>query len=228
MHASEQFYEVRSHAWAQRRSTAARGRSPACHTAATKSRDDSSARIACIAQRLHGHSDGITTRVWPHEDSMGPVACLRRHQATWTATADAHLHPSRCCLIAAKWPTRRTTCANSHVQDHRPIAQAASTDIPPTPCPLAARSGRRPRTPAAPAAIRFGAEAKAKSAKELIITAESWSLCEKVSSKRNTRSRMATTAQTAPRLGTTPAVRTRTPLCMIVIPLRSVSTGRTR
>ena len=35
--------------------------------------------------------------------------------------------------------------------------------------------------------------------------------CEKVSSKRNTRSRMATTAQTAPRLGTTPAVRNRTP-----------------
>ena len=30
--------------------------------------------------------------------------------------------------------------------------------------------------------------------------------CEKVSSKRNTRSRMATTAQTAPRLGATPAV----------------------
>ena len=31
--------------------------------------------------------------------------------------------------------------------------------------------------------------------------------CEKVSSERNTRSRMATTAETAPRLGTTPAVR---------------------
>ena len=42
--------------------------------------------------------------------------------------------------------------------------------------------------------------------------------CEKVSSERNTRSRMATTAETAPRLGTTPAVRTRTPTPLTPLP----------
>ena len=50
--------------------------------------------------------------------------------------------------------------------------------------------------------------------------------CEKVSSKRNTRSRMATTAQTAPRLGTTPALLLSSLLLLCEYGLEKMSRGR--